>query len=81
MKMQRVVALALLPVAAGALTLSTGGSAAAAPNPHGSCAAQLTTNPEFGPPGPAQVGGTVVSTVARGDRSMCEEVLFEALGL
>ncbi len=81
METRRLVAVALLPVAGGAMTLATAGTAAAAPNHHASCVAQLTTNPEFGPPGRAEegpVGGRIVSAVAHahGNPAFCARVLF-----
>ena len=79
-KVRRLAVLAALPVVIGAMSVVQAGSAAAAPDGHASCAAQLTTDPMFGPPGPARVGGAVVNVVARGDRSDCVGVLLGVLG-
>jgi hypothetical protein len=80
MKMQRLIALAVLPVATASMAVASAGTASAAPNENANCVAQLTTNPEFGPPGPERVGGAVVSQVALGDRSDCIGVLGGILG-
>jgi hypothetical protein len=80
MKVRQLVALTTLPFAAAAMAVASAGPASAAPNEHASCAAQITTNPDFGPPGPAGVGGAVVTAVAHGDRSDCINVLLGILG-
>jgi hypothetical protein len=80
MKVRRFAVVVALPVVIGAMSVVQADSASAAPNGHASCAAQLTTDPMFGPPGPARVGGAVVNVVALGDRSDCVGVLLGVLG-
>ena len=80
MNARRLIVLAALPVALGTMAVAQAGPASAAPNGHASCAAQITTNPMFGPPGPARVGGAVVTAVAHADRSDCVDALSGILG-
>ena len=73
MKVRQLVALTTLPFAAAAMAVASAGPAAAAPHEHARCAAHNT-------PGPARVGGAVVTAVAHGDRSDCVNVLLGILG-